>query len=223
MSSDLSSDLSTTTETETPTPQHRVNTIEEKRRMRNERKKRLRRQKLHAKSIKSLKCKLVAAQEKVQSSDTRITVLKRMTRTFWERWRWELEKRKEAMTMARLTARHFHLQRTTVIHLLEIDSSMLVDPMFNGEQQECYLGRGSFGVVKLQLYRGIHVAVKEFLPRAVKDDVRNEAEILARLCHLFLPYLFGICTSGRPLRIVMQYHGFVDSYNYSTACSYSKQ
>lgn len=212
-SSDISSpELSTTTDTDTNlTPQHRENTDEEKRRMRNARKKRLRRQKRHDKSIKCLKSRLVTAQEKAQGNETRIIVLKRMTRTFWERWRWELEKRKEAMTMAGLTARQFHSQRTTVVHLQEIDSSMLMDPQFSGEQQECYLGRGSFGAVKLQLYRGFHVAVKEFLPRALKDDVKKEAEILALLCHPFLPYLFGICTSARPLRIVMQYHGFLDS------------
>ena len=138
-------DFSTTTDTDTnPTAQHRENTDEERRRMRNTRKKRLRRQKRHAKSIKSLKSKLVAAQEKAQSNGTRIIVLKRMTRTFWERWRWELEKRKETLTMARQRARQFHSQRTTVIHLhiQEIDSSMLVDPPFSGKQQECYFGRG---------------------------------------------------------------------------------
>ena len=38
---------------------------------------------------------------------------------------------------------------------------------------------GSFGIAKLQAYRGIYVAVKELLPRSLKDDVRHEAEILS--------------------------------------------
>ena len=56
-------------------------------------------------------------------------------------------------------------------------------------------------MVKLQLYRGIYVAVKEFLPRSVKEDVKSEAEIFASLCHPFLPYLFGICTAAKPLQL----------------------
>ena len=195
------------------TPPHRKNTKEEKRRMRNARKKRLRQKRKHAKSIKRLKSKLGAAQVKAHNNESRIITLKRMNVTFWERWRWELEKRKEAMTMVRLGASKWHLKPTTVVHLQvqEIDSSMLADPQINGEQQECYVGRGSFGVVKLQVYRGIHVAVKEFLPRAIKEDVKNEAKILASLCHPFLPCLFGISISTKPFKIVMQYHGFVDS------------
>ena len=68
----------------------------------------------------------------------------------------------------------------------EIDEALLSDPIIGGEKKEHYLGRGSFGIVKLQVYRGIHVAVKELLPRSVKEDVKNEAQILARLCH---PYV----------------------------------
>ena len=78
------------------------------------------------------------------------------------------------------------------------------------------MGRGSFGIVKLQIYRGIHVAVKELLPHSNKEDVRNEAKILAHLCHPYLPYLFGICLQRQPYRIVMQFHGLLDhSYPFS--------
>ena len=159
--SDLSPPIDTGSDVKA-TPPHRNNTKEEKRRMRNARKKRLRQKRKHAKSIKRLKSKLGAAQVKAHNNESRIITLKRMNVTFWERWRWELEKRKEAMTMVRLGASKWHLKPTTVVHLQvqEIDSSMLADPQINGEQQECYVGRGSFGVVKLQVYRGIHVAVK---------------------------------------------------------------
>lgn len=67
-----------------------------------------------------------------------------------------------------------------------------------------------------QLYHGIYVAVKEFLPHSVKDDVKNEAKLLAQLCHPYLPYLFGVTTESQPYRIVMQFHGLIDhSYPFS--------
>ena len=74
--------------------------------------------------------------------------------------------------------------------------------------EECtFIGRGSFGVVRSQLYRGFRVAVKELLPRSAVDDVQHEAEILALFCHPYLPLLFGVITTTRPYRIIMQYHG----------------
>ena len=48
--------------------------------------------------------------------------------------------------------------------------------------------------MKLQTYRGIHVAVKRLLPRAMKQDVEHEGRILSRLCHPYLPYFFGVIT-----------------------------
>ena len=59
----------------------------------------------------------------------------------------------------------------------------------------------------MQLYRGIKVAVKEFRPHTICEDVKYEATILATLN---LPYVFGVCTRSRPHRIVMQFHG-IDS------------
>ncbi len=64
-----------------------------------------------------------------------------------------------------------------------------------------------FSLVRLQLYRGIKVAVKEFRPHTICEDVKYEATILATLN---LPYVFGVCTRSRPHRIVMQFHG-IDS------------
>ena len=71
-----------------------------------------------------------------------------------------------------------------------------------------YVGRGAFGVVKLQVFRSMQVAVKELLPRTNRVDVLHEAQILSRLCHPFLPYLFGLRTAQKPYRIVIrQFHG----------------
>ena len=67
-----------------------------------------------------------------------------------------------------------------------------------------FVGRGSFGIVKYQIYHGIHVAVKEFLPRTVSDSVETEAQLMSKLYHPYLPLLFGICTSKIPYILVME-------------------
>ena len=89
----------------------------------------------------------------------------------------------------------------------EVMSYLLTDPVVDGQSLPIYVGRGSFGVVRLQFYHGIKVAVKEMLPRTLLTDVQEEAAILTRLCHPYLPYLFGCCTSNKPYRLVMQFHG----------------
>ena len=187
---------------------YRCNTVEEKQHMRNARKRQL----CQAKTkpvIRKIKTQLEVAHKKVEDCQTRISTLKCMTRTFWERWRWELEKRKEAMIMNTHIGIHLQAhQKDTSIH--EIDVAMLESPIINGNVEECFIGTGSFGAVKLQVYRGVHVAVKEFFGRTLKEDVKKEAEVLASLCHPYLPYLFGICTTSKPLRIVMQFHGIVN-------------
>ena len=58
----------------------------------------------------------------------------------------------------------------------QIDPEMLVDPE---NSRDLYVGRGSFGVVKLQLFRGMMVAVKELLPHTNLADVLEEARILS--------------------------------------------
>ena len=207
-----SEDVSVAVVRETAT--HRNNTKEEKRAMRNKRKKKMRKRESKRK-IGALKQELKEARSEIEKSKRRICTLRSMSRTFWERWRWELEKRKEAMMMNRRSGIHSQLQCTTHSMVHEIQVSMLSDPVVNGNVQEEYLGRGSFGVVKLQMYRGLYAAVKELNVRSVKEDVKNEAEFLALLCHPYLPYLFGVSTAAQPLRIIMQFHGFLEPYPYS--------
>lgn len=108
-----------------------------------------------------------------------------MARSYWERWQWELHQRKQAIVQQRQSS-------SKVSHLLEIDPTLLHDPIDNDTKLEASVGQGSFGVVKMKVFRGIKVAVKELRPRTVLSDVRNEACTLAKLCHPFLPYLFGI-------------------------------
>ncbi len=90
------------------------------------------------------------------------------------------------------------ISRTTTAALHEIEPQ-------NVSEIERWAGRGSFGVVKIHFYRGMKVV--SILPKTVLEDVKNEAEILTKLCHPYLPYLFGVCTKEKPYRLVMQFHG----------------
>ncbi len=186
----------------------RENTTEEKRRMRSSRK---RRKRAHKTQVAALKNKVEEELKLRKESEKQTLLYRQMARAFWERWQWELRQRKEAMT--REKAMMFRVQRrgnsstVSVTQLHEIDPTLLQDPVHKGSEAELFIGRGSFGVVKLQVFRQMDVAVKEMLPRTVLSDVLHEARILALLCHPFVPYLFGVCTTAKPYRIVMQFHG----------------
>lgn len=100
-----------------------------------------------------------------------------------------------------------------VLHVHEIDPDLLQNLRgVDGNKLDIFVGRGSFGVVRLQTYHRMRVAVKELLPHTVVLGVHNEALILAWFCHPYVPHLFGIVMSQAPHRnrIEMQYHGFSD-------------
>ena len=103
------------------------------------------------------------------------------------------------------------LSSSSIPTLPLIDRSMLTNPtqygLSNTRDKDVFVGRGSFGVIKFQQYRGIQVAVKEFLPRTRAESVKYEANILLKLSHPYVPLLLGICTSKYPFIMVMQYHG----------------
>lgn len=177
----------------------RRNTLQEKRKMRNERKKRKR--KLTAEVQFETKLRVDA--------ERKVVLYKNMSRSYWERWRWELQQRKDLMLQERGAYHKLCGHKTSdKVKVLEIDPTMLKDPVnADGQSTEKYIGRGSFAVVKLQTYRGYNVAVKKFLPSTVCADVHREAEVLAQFCHPYLPMLFGVVTSTPPYRIIMQHHG----------------
>ena len=113
----------------------------------------------------------------------KIQLYKNMSRSYWERWRWETQKRMEPRQGVCGNSNDL---------LLEIDPSMLINICDEGVT---YLGRGSFGVVKLQTYCGIYVAVKELLPRTCINDVMTEAKKLSQFsilsCHIVLVFVQG--------------------------------
>lgn len=156
-----------------------------------------------------------------EQAEVRNVVSRKMARTFWDRWHFELEERK-------LHQKRERELKFALIHnvkgqaasksgchdhnpsIQSIDRSLLVDPVEfedRATDRDVFVGRGSFGIVKYQSYRGINVAVKEFLPCTVAESVQTEAQILSKICHPHLPLLLGMCLAKRPYMLVMQYHG----------------
>ena len=118
--------------------------------MRRERKKRKRKER-----VIKLRDELNAEVHKRKCAELNVISFKNRARTFWERWRWELQKRKEVM-VSELQARSRSglIQYTSCQTMQEIDPCMLSDI----DQQERYAGRGSFGIVKVQIFRGIYTS-----------------------------------------------------------------
>ena len=146
------------------------------------------------KNIRQLQEELTGESVLRKKAESNVVAFKNRAWTFWECWRWELEKRREAMTsllQTRKLAASGHVVRQSTLQ--EIDPEMLKDPVV-GEKEDKHVGRGSFGIVSVQVFRGMLVAVKQYLPRSPKADVLHEASILRQICHPYLPFLLGVCT-----------------------------
>ena len=168
---------------------------------------RVKRKKMRRSRVKFLQSKL--EDERVLRAEVtkKVTLYHKMSRSFWERWRWELQQRKELIKRERVLLSGVDCVKTReILKIHEVDPQLLANPPLISDDSSTYIGRGSFGVVRVQVYRGIKVAVKEYLPHSVVCDVRREARVLSMLCHPFLPLLFGIVTSVRPYRLIMHYH-----------------
>ena len=183
--------------------------------MRNERIRRKRY--LRSLACDKLKADLAESKKEQRKAETRSIIHRNMARSYWDRWHQQLDERKALMK--READIHFRFRHSLpqkdekVSHLPVIDRRLLNDPSSLGHSlsdEDIFVGRGSFGVVKYQEFRGIKVAVKEFLPRTVALDVQREGQMLSKLCHPYLPLLFGIATDKYPYIIVMQYHGVND-------------
>lgn len=204
-----------------PSTSRARNTIEEKRRMRNMRKSRKRSRRVDDVKVEEEEIaqkRLVLAKEECDAekklrvaAEAEVRKFRGMAKTYFDRFCWEVEQRRAAM----VTGSSHHPKITgsggVKYGFHEISMNNLEDPVVDGQQKSLYVGRGSFAIVRVQLYRGMKVAVKEYLPRCVKDDLLHEAAVLSQLCHPYLPLLIGVCSSGQPLCLVMQFHG-VDSF-----------
>ena len=192
----------------------RRNTISEKRTMRNQRVKRKRK-----KARASVESQLESERTLRVEAEKKVRLYKNMSRCYWERWHREFERRKTSIAEEKRQLRSLlYCPKTTELH--EIHPDLLQDVVVDGDEKEMFIGRGSFGVVRLQFYRRMKVAVKEMLPHTSISDVVKEAAILAQLCHPNLPLLFGVVTSKLPYRIVMQYHGLTNSETSITLSRY---
>ena len=139
----------------------RKNILQEKRRMRAKRKKRKRA--INAcqrhdnlqnalETVSKLQSNIKNKDKLLEKSLNKMQMYKNMSRSYWERRRWELQKRKELLGI-----QHSECLHESKSILLNINPAMLND-LYNGTNM--YVSRGSFGVVKLKLYHGIYVAVK---------------------------------------------------------------
>ena len=121
----------------------RKNTIQEKRRMRAERKKRKRAINARKRrtdlqnaleTVSKLKVDIESKDKLMKKSLNRMQLYKNMSRSYWERWRWELQKRKELL--GHDCTRCLDGSKKALLH---IDPDMLTD-VFNGTTT--YVGRG---------------------------------------------------------------------------------
>ena len=193
-------------------------TTKEKRKMRNLRKKRIRQALASAKEaeeetlkecLDSKEEQLKLETEKREKAESELKKFRGMATTYFERFCWEVQQRRDIMDKQKQVAlgKAPSPSVKTQFLLHEINEQNLQDPVVDGKQEVVYLGRGSFGIVKVQLYREILVAVKEYQPRSLAADVKQEAALVSRLCHPYLPLLIGVCTTSAPFRLVMQFHG----------------
>ena len=98
----------------------RSNTLDERRKMRNERKKRKRSTK------KALAAHLELERTLRSAADQKLVLYKNMCRSYWEQWRWELEQRKECMVREkRLLSRQSAPKMVEVLKVHEVDPDLL--------------------------------------------------------------------------------------------------
>ena len=114
-----------------------------------------------------------------KQAESSLCKYKNISRTYWERWRWELHKRKEALAEEIFSkSRYPQRNQNSNVLLAEINPEMLYNPVIDGTVKEVYLARGCFGIVCLKLYRGLQVAVSDFCHAcSLISDIKNEAMI----------------------------------------------
>lgn len=88
-------------------------------------------------------------------------------------------------------------------HTFSLDPSLLEECK---EIEDCILGEGRFGEVKLMKYRSKLVAVKRMKDNKYKYLIEKEAEILRQLGdHPGLPYIYGVCEKAGEKMLILEY------------------
>ena len=124
-----------------------------------------------------------------EKTKKRLQFNQKLAQLYWDRWRHEVQERKHQPSMP------------TRMTLPQISKSALLPA---GDSCEA---RGSFGIVKHMLYRGIDVAVKEFDSKCSLQSIICEANFLSQLSHPNLPLFFGYNTINKPYYLVIQFYG----------------
>lgn len=75
------------------------------------------------------------------------------------------------------------------------------------------MGKGAFGVVWKGLWRNTLVAVKHINSEAEKREFSIEVRQLSRVCHQNIVRLYGACTKGAHVCLVMEYAEGGSLYN----------
>lgn len=104
---------------------------------------------------------------------------RKLANMYWDRWREEVERRKFS------TQKQPQITKIKFGKLFEVPPSHLCS-LPNKEQS--YLGQGSFATVRKCLYRGMHVAVKEYFEGIDIEMIRHEASFMCKLSHLSIPF-----------------------------------
>ena len=118
---------------------------------------RAKRKKMKRSRVKFLQSKIESEQLLRAEATKKVALYRNMSRSYWERWRWELQKRKEEMSKKKVLLNGTNVKTRRVLQVNEIHPSCLSNLPGSAET---FIGRGSFGVVKVQLYRSFEVAVK---------------------------------------------------------------
>ena len=164
----------------------RKNTAEEKRLMKRKRQQR------HAVMNK------IDLTKKLMEKKQECSFNRKLASMYWDRWRNEVERRKYS------TQKQPQITKIKYARLFEVPPSHLCSLPSN---EQSYLGQGSFATVRKCLYRGMHVAVKEYFEGIDIEMIQHEASFMCKLSHLSIPLFFGANISVQPYYIVMQFCG----------------
>ena len=85
------------------------------------------------------------------------------------------------------------VQTSDVHSLQKVDLCLLHNPG-DDKQAECYLGRGSFGIITLKMYRWIDVAVKQLHIRSILRDVEHDSLFASSISSILFWSVHGLPT-----------------------------
>lgn len=166
------------------------NTIEQKQKMKRERRIRKRQMKRCNTAKQLTEAKL--DHEKTKEN---LKFKQKLTLLYWDYWRHEVEERKHRPSIP------------TRVTLPQISRSALLPVGDSCEGKAKVVGHGSFAIVKHMLYKGINVTVKEFNSDCSVQSINREASFLSQLNHPNLTLFFGYNRIEKPYYLVIQFYG----------------